>query len=43
MSILAKPRAVPDGWGERIDPILPKKQRRFRHPGRKPFDDQSRS
>jgi transposase len=24
---------------ERIEPLLPKKQRRFRSPGRKPLDD----
>ena len=24
---------------ERIEPLLPKKQRRFRYPGRKPLDD----
>jgi hypothetical protein len=35
----AKPWDVPDGLWERIEPLLPKKQRRFRHPGRKPFDD----
>jgi transposase len=23
----------------RIEPLLPKKERRFRHPGRKPLDD----
>src|SRR5438876_5881899 len=27
------------GCGERIEPLLPKRERRFRCPGRKPFDD----
>jgi len=28
------------GWAvERIEPLLPRRQRRFRYPGRKPFDD----
>ena len=35
----AKPWEVPDGLWERIEPLLPRKPRRFRHPGRKPFDD----
>jgi transposase len=35
----AKPWEVPDGLWERIEPLLPRKQRRFRYPGRKPFDD----
>ena len=35
----AKPWDVPDGLWERIEPLLPRKPRRFRHPGRKPFDD----
>ena len=35
----AKPWEVPDGRWERIEPLLPTKQRRFRYPGRKPFDD----
>ena len=30
---------MPDGLWERIEPLLPAKQRRFRYPGRKPFDD----
>ncbi len=34
----AKPWEVPDGLWERIEPLLPKKQRRFRYPGRKPLD-----
>ena len=29
----------PDGLWERIEPLLPKKQRRFRYPGRRPLDD----
>ena len=28
-----------DGLWERIEPLLPRKPRRFRYPGRKPFDD----
>jgi len=35
----AKPGEVPDALWERIEPLLPRKQRRFRYPGRKPFDD----
>ena len=35
----AKPWEVPDPLWERIEPLLPRKQRRFRYPGRKPFDD----
>jgi len=35
----AKPWDVPDGLWERIEPLLPKHERRFRYPGRKPFDD----
>ena len=34
-----KPWEVPDGLWERIEPLLPKRQRRFRYPGRKPLDD----
>jgi transposase len=33
------PWIVPDGLWERIEPLLPKRTRRFRHPGRKPLDD----
>ena len=29
----AKPWDVPDGLWERIEPLLPKQQRRFRYPG----------
>ncbi len=35
----AKPWDVPDGLWARIEPLLPKKQRRFRYPGRTPLDD----
>jgi transposase len=33
------PWIVPDGLWERIEPLLPHRQRRFRYPGRKPLDD----
>src|SRR4051794_24403016 len=39
MPMRAKPWDVPDGLWERIEPLLPKRQRRFRYPGRKRFDD----
>src|SRR5262245_14101697 len=35
----AKPWEVPEGLWERIEPLLPVRQRRFRHPGRKALDD----
>ena len=35
----AKPWEVSDALWERIEPLLPGKERRFRYPGRKPFDD----
>jgi transposase len=35
----AKPWEVPDGLWERIEPLLPVRQRRLRYPGRKPLDD----
>ena len=35
----AKPWDVSDGLWERIEPLLPLRQRRFRYPGRKPLDD----
>ena len=35
----AKPWEVPDGLWERIEALLPPRQRRFHHPGRKPLDD----
>ncbi len=34
-----KPWEVPDGLWERVEPLLPARQRRFRYPGRKPLDD----
>jgi transposase len=37
--VRARPWEVPDGLWERIEPMLPKRQRRFRYPGRKPLDD----
>jgi transposase len=33
------PWIVPDGLWERFEPLLPKRERRFQYPGRKPFDD----
>jgi transposase len=39
MSMRAKPWEVPDGLWQRIEPLLPKKERRFRYPGRRPLDD----
>src|SRR5437667_172951 len=39
MGMRAKPWDVSDGLWERIEPLLPKRERRFRYPGRKPFDD----
>jgi len=33
------PWVVSDGLWERIGPLLPRKERRFRYPGRKPLDD----
>jgi transposase len=33
------PWVVSDGLWERIEPLLPKRERRFRYPGRKPLDD----
>jgi transposase len=35
----AKPWVVPDGLWERIEPLLPVRQRRFPYPGRKRLDD----
>ena len=35
----AKPWDVSDGLWERIEPLLPRRERRFRYSGRKPFDD----
>jgi len=39
MSMRAKPWEVPDALWERIEPLLPRKPRRFRYPGRMPLDD----
>lgn len=39
VSMRVKPWGVPDGLWERIEPLLPVRPRRFRYPGRKPFDD----
>src|SRR6266487_2956792 len=39
MSMRARPWDVPDGLWERLEPLLPRRQRRFRYPGRKPLDD----
>jgi transposase len=39
MSMRAKPWDVSDGLWGRIEPLLPKRERRFRYPGRKPFDE----
>jgi transposase len=39
MSMRAKPWEVQDGLWERIEPLLPARQRRFRYPGRRPLDD----
>ena len=33
------PWIVSDGLWQRIEPLLPKRQRRFRYPGRKPVPD----
>jgi transposase len=35
----AKPWDVPDDLWERLEPLLPRRQRRFRYPVRKPLDD----
>jgi transposase len=32
---------VSDGLWERVDPLLPRRERRFRYPGRRPLDDRS--
>jgi transposase len=39
MSMRAKPWDVSEQAWSRIEPLLPKRQRRFRYPGRKPLDD----
>jgi transposase len=33
------PWIVPDGLWELVEPLLPRRERRFRYPGRKRFDD----
>ena len=35
----AKPWDVSDALWERLEPLLPRWERRFRYPGRKPFND----
>ena len=35
----AKPWDVSDELWQRLEPLLPRRERRFRYPGRKPFDD----
>jgi transposase len=37
--VAAKPWVVPDELWERIEPLLPKVERRFRYPGRKRLPD----
>jgi hypothetical protein len=40
MSMRVPPWIVSDGlWRQRVEPLLPRKPRRFRYPGRKPLDD----
>ena len=39
MPVRAKPWDVSDGLWERIVPLLPGRERRFRYPGRRRFDD----
>jgi transposase len=39
MSMRVPPWIVPDGLWLLIVPLLPERSRRFRYPGRKPFDD----
>jgi transposase len=39
MSMRAKPWEVSDELWERIEPLLPRQQRRWRYPGRRPLDD----
>jgi transposase len=39
MSMRAKPWEISDAVWALIEPLLPKKPRRFRYPGRKPVDD----
>ena len=35
----AKPWEVPNGFRERVEPLLLERQRRFRYPGRRPLGD----
>jgi transposase len=35
------PWLVSEGLWERVEPLLPRRQRRFRYPGRRPFDDRA--
>jgi transposase len=39
MSMRVPPWIVSDALWERIEPLLPRRQRRFRYPGRKPLED----
>jgi transposase len=39
MSMRVPPWVVSDALWARIEPLLPRKTRRFRYPGRKPLDD----
>ncbi len=39
MPMRESPWVVSDGLWERVEPLLPRRPRRFRYPGRKPLDD----
>jgi transposase len=39
MPMRESPWVVSDGLWERVEPLLPRRTRRFRYPGRKPLDD----
>lgn len=41
MPVRESPWIVSDGLWERVEPLLPRRERRFRYPGRKPLDDRS--
>jgi transposase len=41
MLMSESPRPVPDELWERLDPLFPHRQRRFRYPGRRPLDDRA--
>ena len=41
MPMRALPWLVSDGLWKRLEPLLPARQRRFRYPGRRPFDDRA--